>query len=471
MFLLLLRTMTRCFALAALAAVLLAAPASAQITFTFDDYYGFASSGETVTSTSYGTDTNDAIPADDRADIDALVALRGADQTWDFTTIAFPNEAAISQTYYLEGDVDGLPGASNFPDANYAILNDTTAVDGDGTAGYTYADVSDDQFVTQGIYVPAQDANPEFVIAYEPDGLQQLTFPLTFGTVTEDQTTQASQGFTITTDYRSEVVGYGTLVTPAGSSDAIMVEYAVTVTAGGFGTTTATYAWATAEGFGATASSYPVPQGGQVHYASYFVLEDGASNSAPAVSGPVEADAVAGETAFVDVLASVTDADGDALTITGVSDPDHGSAEVADASEAGRRRAEVVAYTPDDGFTGEDSFTFTISDGTDEATGTVTVTVTDGTAAEDGPGTLVLAVAPNPSTGAARVLLTTSAATDASVTVWDAVGRQVAQLHDGPLSAGAHSFALDGVALAPGVYLARVAVGEAVSTARLTITR
>ena len=51
------------------------------------------------------------------------------------------------------------------------------------------------------------------------------------------------------------------------------------------------------------------------------------------------------------------------------------------------------------------------------------------------------------------------------------VGREVLRLHDGPLSAGAHTFALDGGTLAPGVYLARVTLGEAITTARLTITR
>ena len=461
--------MPRCFSLAALAAVLLAAPASAQITFTFEDLYGFAASGETVTRSSFETDTNADVPADDRAEIDALIALRGANQTWDFTTLAYPNASTIAQTYTLGADVAALPGASNFPAANYAILSDTSTAAGSG-AGYVFADVSDDQFVTQGVYAPAGGGNPEVVITYEPDGLQQLTFPITFGTVTEDQTTQTIQGFTITTDYRSEVVGYGTLVTPAGSFETLMIEYAVTVTAAGFGTTVTTYAWATAEGHGASASNYQIPQGGQVHFASYFTPEGGGSNSAPTVNGTVTATATAGATTPIDVLASVTDADGDALSVTGVTAPAHGTAEVGDDG-SGRRLADVVLYTPDAGFTGEDAFDFTVSDGTAEATGSVTVTVTGGTAAEDGPEALVVAVVPNPSSGLARVALTTARADDATVVVWDAVGREVARLHDGPLSAGVHTFALDAAALAPGVYLARVALGGAVTTARLTITR
>jgi hypothetical protein len=36
----------------------------------------------------------------------------------------------------------------------------------------------------------------------------------------------------------------------------------------------------------------------------------------------------------------------------------------------------TVTYTPDPGFSGVDTFTYTVSDGTTTATGTVTVTVT-----------------------------------------------------------------------------------------------
>jgi hypothetical protein len=46
------------------------------------------------------------------------------------------------------------------------------------------------------------------------------------------------------------------------------------------------------------------------------------------------------------------------------------------------------------------------------------------------------------------------------VTVHDALGREVAVLHDGALPAGtAHAFTFDGTSLPTGVYVARV-VGE-----------
>src|SRR5699024_10458598 len=78
----------------------------------------------------------------------------------------------------------------------------------------------------------------------------------------------------------------------------------------------------------------------------------------------VEADSV--DNAF-DVLANDTDADGDPLTIIGVSAPANGQAAIS---------GDQVLYTPNAGFTGTDSFSYTIEDGFGgEASATVTVTV------------------------------------------------------------------------------------------------
>jgi hypothetical protein len=68
----------------------------------------------------------------------------------------------------------------------------------------------------------------------------------------------------------------------------------------------------------------------------------------------------------IDVLANDRDPDGDALTITGVSAAQHGTAAVAGSN---------VVYTPAEDFRGDDSFTYTISDGHDSASATVHVSV------------------------------------------------------------------------------------------------
>ena len=71
------------------------------------------------------------------------------------------------------------------------------------------------------------------------------------------------------------------------------------------------------------------------------------------------------------VLANDSDPDGDALTVTGTTTPAHGSA-TANANN-------TVTYTPAAGYSGPDSFSYTISDGHGGAdTGLVSLTVSPG---------------------------------------------------------------------------------------------
>ncbi|MFV0472826.1 MAG: Ig-like domain-containing protein, partial [Pikeienuella sp.] len=95
-------------------------------------------------------------------------------------------------------------------------------------------------------------------------------------------------------------------------------------------------------------------------------------NDAPNANPVAVDDAVStgfGETVVIDVLANDTDADSETLTVTEVGTATNGAVEIID----GR-----VAYNPNEGFAGTDSFTYIISDGEGgSATGTVTVTVND----------------------------------------------------------------------------------------------
>jgi hypothetical protein len=68
----------------------------------------------------------------------------------------------------------------------------------------------------------------------------------------------------------------------------------------------------------------------------------------------------------IDVLANDSDEDADALSITSTTTPSHGSVTINDGK---------VVYTPNDGYEGDDSFTYTISDGEDTSTANVAVTV------------------------------------------------------------------------------------------------
>ena len=96
------------------------------------------------------------------------------------------------------------------------------------------------------------------------------------------------------------------------------------------------------------------------------ILPAETTNRAPsardAAATTTEAVAVA-----IDVLANDSDADGDALTVASVATAANGTTAIqSDGS---------VAYTPNAGFTGRDSFGYAVSDGVAKSTATVTVTV------------------------------------------------------------------------------------------------
>jgi subtilisin family serine protease len=96
-------------------------------------------------------------------------------------------------------------------------------------------------------------------------------------------------------------------------------------------------------------------------------VEEDDSNNAPVAKD--DSAKTAYETAVtVDVLANDSDEDGDKLTIQSTTSPKNGTVK----NDNGK-----LIYTPNDGFSGKDSFDYTISDGEDEATATVTVTVED----------------------------------------------------------------------------------------------
>jgi photosystem II stability/assembly factor-like uncharacterized protein len=78
-----------------------------------------------------------------------------------------------------------------------------------------------------------------------------------------------------------------------------------------------------------------------------------------------------------------------------------------------------------------------------------------------------LMVTPNPFREATEVRLTLAEPSETTVALYDVLGRRVALLHEGPLDAGRHAFALapgsgaDSVGLPPGVYVVHVTAGRA----------
>ena len=72
----------------------------------------------------------------------------------------------------------------------------------------------------------------------------------------------------------------------------------------------------------------------------------------------------------VNVVTNDTDTEGDTLSVTAVTTPSNGTAAIVSGSTT------TVTYTPNADYNGQDTFDYTVFDGTDTDTGTVTVTVT-----------------------------------------------------------------------------------------------
>ena len=78
---------------------------------------------------------------------------------------------------------------------------------------------------------------------------------------------------------------------------------------------------------------------------------------------------------------------------------------------------------------------------------------------------------PNPTAGPATIRFTLGDAADVRLEVYDVLGRRVATLADGPMSAGTHAARLDTGALASGTYVYRLTTPVGAQTRRLTVIR
>ncbi|MDX1548672.1 MAG: S8 family serine peptidase, partial [Rhodothermales bacterium] len=116
---------------------------------------------------------------------------------------------------------------------------------------------------------------------------------------------------------------------------------------------------------------------------------------------------------------------------------------------AGRYRYEIVAET----------------DGGRSSLGVVTADVP----APD--AVAVLSSYPNPFAERARIVLDLPRTQQATLDVFDLLGRRVTTLLDGPLPAGRHEVAVDASGWAPGIYLARLHTPEGTRTHRMVVLR
>ena len=122
---------------------------------------------------------------------------------------------------------------------------------------------------------------------------------------------------------------------------------------------------------GADTFDYTVSDGTDTDTASVSVTVEPRPNRAP-VAADDTARTPFGTAVEIAVLANDTDADGDDLTVTVVTMPANGTATIT--SDANGNDTQVT-YTPRSGFSGADTFDYTVSDGTAIDTANVSVTV------------------------------------------------------------------------------------------------
>ncbi|HLA63829.1 MAG TPA: T9SS type A sorting domain-containing protein [Rhodothermales bacterium] len=128
--------------------------------------------------------------------------------------------------------------------------------------------------------------------------------------------------------------------------------------------------------------------------------------------------------------------------------------------------ADTEAAAPGDGVGGSGTSSPTAGDGSEGArTG-------DAAPAAPAQATVGLRLAPpfpNPVRGAGSFRFVLPEAADVRLSLFDALGREVAVLAEGAEGAGTHVVSFDVSRLTPGAYLARLTAGEQTSVQRVTV--
>ena len=194
--------------------LLFAAPAThAQVTITRFDILDQLT--QPTTATGFETGPSAALAA--------IAEMDGEGRTWDFSTISF------EQSFTSVSEVVAPPVlGSDDPFLAEADLILRTAVAESDSIAFSYYDTRADALAIRGFAAEGEiDGEPGVVMLKFVPANRIFTFPLTFGTTWADtydlQLSGLPEQIQIEETVTNEVVGWGTLVTPAGSADALML--------------------------------------------------------------------------------------------------------------------------------------------------------------------------------------------------------------------------------------------------------
>lgn len=187
----------------------LAQPAIGQIVITEDDYRDLLQNR--ITWISY--------TADDTTGLQALADSTGGNQTWDFSAFTY-GEADSATSEIVEPPVPG----SDDPD--FAEANIITRYQEADSAAYGFIKLDAEGLSLLGVVAIGEyddDEETDTVIVKYTPPLLDVKLPLMEGTTWESSSSLAMDTLSILWNQDSAVEGWGTLVTPAGSTDALRV--------------------------------------------------------------------------------------------------------------------------------------------------------------------------------------------------------------------------------------------------------
>ena len=447
--------------------------ASAQLTITESDVRALI--GETFTTESF-----DANAGQDAA-IQALIDIEGASQTWDFTTLTFEAEGSAITVSYLDEAPDDAPGGNEAP---FNTADFVQEVLGAELNNYSFQDIRDDGVYFIGFTSEDPSTGEETRFAYDP-ALRTTALPLTYETSWTTSTTYSIEagGVTLTTeevrDY--EVDGYGTLVLPSGSVDALRLKQEVARTTSGVTSESTSYTFITADATSSASITVTDPGFGQpiIYSASYQTAGDTGGNNPPA-SAPAGLSPMDGAT---DVSTSPT------LSWNAVSDATSYDVQVADDASFKRGATTQTIIIEETGITqtsyeatglsGNTQYYWRVrgvnSDGAgpwSAAASFTTVTTTAVETLDEVPAAFRLhGNYPNPFNPSTEIRFSLPERAPVTLTVVDLRGRVVARLVDETLAAGSYRYTFTASNLPSGVYLYRLQAGSVEDTRAMTLLK